>query len=408
MTKNSIHEDIKSYILKSVNEEEIKPAGDIFWSNLKNTGTEIWLDTGDIESASGLWTAEMSALTTNNTLLNNEIQKGIYDGLIPELRELVKDFSEVEQVKEIAFILNAYHGLRLAKKFSGLVSVELHTDTADDIDAIVEYGKRYYNICPDHFLVKVPFTASGLLGARKLAEAGVRVNFTLEFSARFNVLVSLIARSSYCNVFMGRLAAYMIDNDLGDGKWVGEKAVISSQRWINKLSSEDTVKTKLITASIRDHTQLESLAGVNVFTIPPVVAAKGRKLLNGEFMSQVNTDYKAVFYNDSEEKFRFDTIWDVKEEELRFARYIDKNIPPTGEELSTIAKNMGCGDIFPELNREELKWIKEDGKIPRHSRWAEKIVKGELAVDALLNLAGLAAFAHDQQKLDQRIRSLIS
>ena len=146
MTKSSIHEDIRNYILKSVNEEKIKPANDSFWKNLNNAGTEIWLDTGDMESASGLWTKEMSALTTNNTLLNKEIQKGIYDDLIPELRELVKDFSKDEQVMEIAFILNAYHGLRLVKKFGGLVSVELHTDTADDIDAIVEFGKRYFDI----------------------------------------------------------------------------------------------------------------------------------------------------------------------------------------------------------------------------------------------------------------------
>ena len=407
MTKNSTYGDIRNYILKSVNEEKIYASNDNFWKNLNNTGTEIWLDTGDIELASGLWTKEMSALTTNNTLLNTEIQKGIYDNLIPELRKLVKDFSSDEQVKEIAFILNAYHGLRLVKKFGGLVSVELHTDTADDLDAIVEYGKRYYDICPDHFLVKVPFTATGLLGARKLGEAGVRVNFTLEFSARFNVLVSLIARPSYCNVFMGRIAAYMIDNDLGDGKWVGEKAVISSQRWINKLTSEDQVKTKLIVASLREAEQLKSLAGVNVYTIPPAVAKDGRNTLDGIFNSQVNTDYKAEFISDSEEKFRFDTIWAVKDEEVRFGRYIDENVPATGEELITLARNIGCGDIFPEFTKEELKWIKEDGKIPKHSRWAGRIAKGELAVDTLLSLAGLATFAQDQQKLDQRIRSLI-
>ncbi|MBE9510516.1 MAG: transaldolase, partial [Bacteroidetes bacterium] len=406
MTKSFIHEDIRTYILKSVNEEKIESAGDIFWKNLNNAGTEIWLDTGDMELASGLWTKEMSALTTNNTLLNKEIQKGIYDNLIPGLRELVKDFSPDEQVIEIAFILNAYHGLRLVKKFGGLVSVELHTDTADDIDAIVEFGKRYYDICPDHFLVKVPFTATGLLGARKLGEAGVRVNFTLEFSARFNVLVSLIARSSYCNVFMGRIAAYMIDNELGDGKWVGEKAVISSQRWINKLAAEDQVKTKLIVASLREAEQLKSLAGVNVYTIPPAVAKDGRNTLDGLFDSQVNTDYKAEFNNDSKKEFRLDTIWEVKDKELKFARYMDKNVPATGEELTTLARNMGCGDIFPEFTQDELKWITEDGKIPKHSRWADRIAKGELAVDTLLSLAGLATFALDQEKLDQRIKSL--
>ncbi len=52
---------------------------DPFWEALRSTGTELWLDTGDMDEAEANWSAEMSALTTNNTLLNNEIQKGIYD-----------------------------------------------------------------------------------------------------------------------------------------------------------------------------------------------------------------------------------------------------------------------------------------------------------------------------------------
>ena len=58
---------------------------------------------------------------------------------------------------------------------------------------------------------------------------------------------------------------------------------------------------------------------------------------------------------------------------------------------------MGCGDIFPEFTQDELKWIKEDGKIPKHSKWADRIAKGELAVDTLLSYAGLSSFANDQQ-----------
>jgi len=112
----------------------------------------------------------MTALTTNNTLINKEIQKGIYDVFIADAMEIVKELPVQQQVKEIAFILNARHGLRLAKKFGGFVSVELHTDTAHDIGAIIEYGIRYFEISPDQFIVKVPYTASGLLGARKLRE----------------------------------------------------------------------------------------------------------------------------------------------------------------------------------------------------------------------------------------------
>lgn len=29
---------------------------DPFWENLKNTGTELWLDTGDIGEAEKIWT----------------------------------------------------------------------------------------------------------------------------------------------------------------------------------------------------------------------------------------------------------------------------------------------------------------------------------------------------------------
>ena len=37
-------------------------------------GSELWLDTGDIEAAAEPWTEEFTALTTNNTLLNAEVQ----------------------------------------------------------------------------------------------------------------------------------------------------------------------------------------------------------------------------------------------------------------------------------------------------------------------------------------------
>ena len=39
------------------------------WSRLRELQTELWLDTGDMEEAERLWSAEFSALTTNNTLL---------------------------------------------------------------------------------------------------------------------------------------------------------------------------------------------------------------------------------------------------------------------------------------------------------------------------------------------------
>ena len=180
-------------------------------------------------------------------------------------------------------MLNARHGLRLASKFGGFVSVELHTDTANDLKAIDYYGKRFHQICPEQFIVKVPYTATGLLGARLLRNSGIKINFTLEFSARENVIVTSMARPDYVNVFLGRIGAYMINNKLGDGSGAGEMAVLSSQKWVTKLSSKNPWPTKLIAASLRNFEQLELLAGTNVYTMPPKVAAAGRATLSGKF-----------------------------------------------------------------------------------------------------------------------------
>ena len=225
---------IKEFVLADIHEEHISAKADPFWQSLREAGTQLWLDTGDMDEAEKNWSAEMTALTTNNTLVNKEIQKGIYDDFIAQAREIVSELPVEEQIVEIAFILNARHGMRLARKFGGFVSVELHTNTAHHFDAIVDYGLRYFDINPEQFIVKVPYTAVGLLGARRLRELGVKINFTLEFSARQNLMVAAITKPNYCNVFLGRIGAYMKDNGLGSGEGAGERTVLSTQKIVRK------------------------------------------------------------------------------------------------------------------------------------------------------------------------------
>ncbi len=397
---------ISDFIWKSINEKHVSGKNDPFWESLVNAGTELWLDTGDMDEAEANWTAEMSALTTNNTLLNNEIQKGIYDIFITEAKSIVRELPQEERVKEIAFILNARHGLRLAHKFGGYVSVELHTDTAHDIKAIQYYGRRFHDICPDQFIVKVPYTAEGLIGARLLKDAGVRINFTLEFSARQNVLVTRLARPDFVNVFLGRIGAYMINNKLGDGSGAGEKAVVASQNWVTAMSSENPWQTKLIAASLRNHEQLELLAGTDVFTMPPKVAASGHSHLSGKFTSRMHENYDVSVFDEST-KTGIEKFWEVDNNVLNLAEKLATQVPSSGIELVHIAHDMGCGDMFPSLTREEKVFIASDGKIPVHSRWAQKISEEKVAPDTLLTLAGLASFTADQAALDERIRGII-
>ncbi len=397
---------IRDFVLKNLDEKPVNRGKDPFWESLRNTGTELWLDTGDMEEAEANWSAEMSALTTNNTLLNNEIQKGIYDSFISEAKNIVKDLPADDRVKEIAFILNARHGLRLAKRFGGYVSVELHTDAAYNINEIEYYGKRYHEICPDQFIVKVPYTAEGLLGARRLKDSGIRINFTLEFSARENVIVTRVARPDYLNVFLGRIGAYMINNKLGDGTGAGEKTVISSQNWVTVLSAKNPWQTKLIAASLRNHNQLELLAGTDVFTMPPKVAASGHKSLSGKFSSMMHENYEVSQFETAKES-GIEKFWEVDAKVLHFAERLATNVPGTGSELIHIASEEGCRDMFPSLTEEEKSFIASDGKIPVYSRWEKKIHSGEIALDTLLTLAGLASFTADQEMLDQRIRNII-
>lgn len=398
---------ISDFLWKNLNEKHVTGKKDPFWQALQKTGTELWLDTGDMDEADANWTAEISALTTNNTLLNNEIQKGIYDVFISEAKSIVRELPLEEKIREIAFILNARHGLRLASRFGGMVSVELHTDTAHDIKAIEYYGKRLHELCPEQFIVKVPYTPEGLIGARRLKDSGVKINFTLEFSARQNVLVTRIARPDYLNVFLGRIGAFMIDNKLGDGTGAGEMAVIASQNWVTGLSAKNPWQTKLIAASLRSAAQLELLAGTDVFTMPPKVAAAGKKSLPGKFKSRMHENYKVSMFDTAKEA-HVEKFWDVSDSVLSLAEKLSLKVPATGMELVKIAQGEGCEDMFPSLSKEEKGFIASDGKIPVYSRWKEKISEGKIAPDTLLTLAGLASFTSDQKMLDERIAGIIS
>ncbi|MBI9065525.1 MAG: transaldolase, partial [Marinilabiliaceae bacterium] len=94
--------DFLNHFNDSIKEE--KPSN--YWSNYLKTGSYLWLDTGDIDAARKIWSSDFSALTTNNTLLNQEIQKGVYDKIIPLIASKISSLPESEQVREIAFCLN--------------------------------------------------------------------------------------------------------------------------------------------------------------------------------------------------------------------------------------------------------------------------------------------------------------
>jgi len=385
------------------------------WRRLRELGSELWIDSGSTDNIQQVWTREFSALTTNNTLLNKEIQTGQYDSLIQEASRILDrygELSEKEKIIEIAFILNARHGLRLVEKFDAYVSVEEHTDLADDVEATVEYAQRYHTICPERFIVKIPFTPAGLLAARRLAGEDVPVNQTLGFSARQNYLAARIADPSFVNVFLGRLNSFISDNQLGSGKYMGEKATLTSQAVIKQLRRQRLSSSRQIGASFRQARQVRDLAGVDVMTLPPKVA--------NDFTStnpapeDITNQTKSIFSpgvdpNVDRNALRLDTLWNVIVQLINCIENLEQeNIDAfTPDDFIDFLEEHRCGDVLVRWTDSQIETSIREGKIPQIENWKDALESKSIGLDSLLNLAGLNSFASDQEQMDNRIKDLL-
>ena len=380
---------------------------------LARAGSKLWLDTGDLVAASKLWSAELSALTTNNTLVNKVVQKGAMDDELlnatRQLRDRVPGLSEDDLVLELSFVANARVSLGLVQKLGAQVSVELHPSLGHDIEATLLFARRYYALCPECFIIKVPLTPDGFLAVRRLGREGIPVNYTIGFSARQNYLAARFSRPRYVNVFLGRLNAVITDNRLGDGINVGEKATLASQRAVLEArKAESTHPTMQIAASIRSGRQVADLVGVDVLTIPPEAAQEYLELNIDldSVRSRVNDDPEVHFADGkSAHEVGAAVLWEVGPQvrEVASALSSAKTDDWRGADLVQFAEDHGLRDLFHRWKPEETAEIRTKGKIPELARW-----QGNVALDELMSMAALQSFAADQQALDDRLRGLVA
>ncbi len=386
------------------------------WGRLRTLGVELWLDTGHIPDIEKLWTRQFTALTTNNTLLNREVQTGVYDSLIARaaetLEEEAAELSEEQRMLEMAFILNARHGLRLVEKFDSYVSVEEHTALANDVDAAVEYARRFYAICPERFTVKIPFTPAGLLSTRKAAAEGIRVNHTLGFSARQNYVIARISRPAFVNVFLSRLNSFIADNNLGSGEYIGEKATLASQRAVAKLRAEHRTPSRQIGASFRDGRQVRDLAGIDVMTMPPKVAQEFLDMGLGieHIEDRASHDYSpGIDPKLDPETICLKTLWQIDEELVACVDELEQeNLDSfTPDDLINFFADHDCGDFLVKWTDSQVRTSAEEGKIPKLENWKDTLERKEIGLDSLMNLAGLNSFAADQRAMDERVKEVL-
>jgi transaldolase len=412
--EDKIHEFLKSGFSPHFGKDSPRFGSNERWQKCRDMGTELWLDTGSPDDISKRWTRQFSAVTTNNTLLNKQVQTGQYDKLVADIREMLDEYDLDENQKklEYAFVLNAYHALRLVEKFDAFVSVEEHTDLANDVDAALNYARRYYAVCPQRFFVKMPFTPAGLLATRKASNEGIPVNHTLGFSARQNYLIARIAQPRFVNVFLGRLNSFVNTNHLGTGEYVGERATIASNAAVKGLRQNGMTPSRQIAASLRDGQQVANLVGVDVLTMPPKVASQfiEMEIPPDQINDRSNAQYEIGVGNASDvSAYGLNMLWEVPD---RLIRCLDKleneNLEVwTPDLLIDFFQNHGCGDVMVRWSDTQKKTSMKEGKIPHLENWKDALTEKKIGLDSLMNLAGLCSFTADQQAMDDRVRSVL-
>ncbi len=152
-----------------------------------------------------------------------------------------RDFKEV--VAEICRIVD------------GPVSAEV---ASTEYEGMMAEGKALAAIAPN-VVVKLPLTMQGLRACRSFAEAGVKTNVTLCFTAN-QALLAAKAGATYVSPFVGRLDELNID---------GMELI----RDIRTIFDNYGYETQILAASIRsaNHVKEAALAGADVATIPTAV-----------------------------------------------------------------------------------------------------------------------------------------
>ena len=380
-------------------------------ARFKETGTELWIDTGDLEKAQSIWKSEFSALTTNNTLANQVVQTGVMDEVIHQtisrLNEVASGLTKEERVTEVGFVINCHIALRLVRAFKTKVSIELHPSMSRNIGRTLDYARRYYRVCPEYFIVKIPLTPEGYLSVRTLRKEGMPINFTLGFSARQNYLAARLSNPDFVNVFLGRLNQVVSENSVGGGDLVGEKVTLATQEALLRARKQyPEVGTRLIGASIRSGEQVAFLAGLDVMTIPPSAMEEFLKMKHpvGTMSSNIGKDINPEIDFSHLHGPRFHKLWEVPD---AFVQFVNDLLASTnldsmnGGEMESFCRERNV-DLFYPFSPAQLKKILDLGKIPRLGEWSQ-----EVALDDLMTQSALQSFSKDQAALDDRIRSFL-
>ena len=189
-----------------------------------------------------------------------------------------------------------------------------------------------------------------------------------------------------------------------------EKATLATQRMLIGLGDAGRTRSLLIGASMRDGSQVAALTGLDVLTMPTKAAAQYEESPASRLSPQIDTDPDVQLADGIRfEDFDATTLWNVPQAfrgcvEGLLREDVDSMTP---EDVQSHFARHGFEDFLPEWSTQDIDTATADGKIPVLARWQERLLRGDVGLDALMNLSAFGAFATDQRALDDRIRLLI-
>ncbi|MCS6928237.1 MAG: fructose-6-phosphate aldolase [Saprospiraceae bacterium] len=185
--------------------------------------------------------------TANLDQIREAVELGVLDGVTTNPSLMAKEGITGEKN-----ILRHYRAICELVGENRDVSAEV---IATDYQGIVEEGKRLADL-HENIVVKVPMIRDGIKAIAYFAEAGIRTNCTLVFSAG-QALLAARAGATYVSPFIGRI------DDIG---WNGIRLI----REINHLYLETGYETAILAASIRSplHIVEAAKAGADAVTCP--------------------------------------------------------------------------------------------------------------------------------------------
>jgi len=204
--------------------------------------------------------------TANLDEIKKAVDMGMVDGVTTNPSLIARENKPfVEIIKEICKIVD------------GPISAEV---IALDAEGMVREGRELAAI-HSNIVIKIPMTTEGLKAVKTLADAKIRTNVTLIFSAS-QALMAAKAGASYASPFVGRL------DDISQNGM----DLISD---IMNIYDNYGYATEVIVASIRNpiHVVDAALLGAHIATIPfKVIAQLARHPLTDLGMEQFLADWE--------------------------------------------------------------------------------------------------------------------